>query len=306
MPVPNQRPDGKKLDWGQLASLRLRAQQLAEGIYFGLHASPRRGAGVEFGGHRTYVPGDDLRWLDRHALMRHARLLVREFESETDRNLYIVLDTTRSMDFSSNEATATKLNYACLLVAALTRIAIQGGDRVALSFLSGQRAPLRPMGGREAFERVLQAFDNLSADNDLTETPEQVTMTLAQIGQSAPRGSIILLCSDLLDLPEDTPSQLATLGSRRRTPIAVQILDSQEANFPLEGPVRLKSLEGDVRVETDATVAKADYLERLALLSERYQQALLPRGGRHLRITTDEDPVVGIHRILSAIRGLGA
>jgi hypothetical protein len=57
-----------KIDWGSLAPLRLRARVVAEGVYAGAHRSARRGAGVEFGGHRPYVPGDDLRWLDRASI----------------------------------------------------------------------------------------------------------------------------------------------------------------------------------------------------------------------------------------------
>ena len=53
------------IDWGRLAPLRLRARSIADGVYAGAHRSTRRGPGVEFGGHRPYVPGDDLRWIDR-------------------------------------------------------------------------------------------------------------------------------------------------------------------------------------------------------------------------------------------------
>src|SRR5262245_28474290 len=91
-------------DWSKLPSLRLRARSVADGVYAGLHRSPRRGAGVEFGGHREYVPGDDLRFVDRHALMRHGRLLIRQFETETDRTLCLVMDASGSMAFSSEQA----------------------------------------------------------------------------------------------------------------------------------------------------------------------------------------------------------
>src|SRR5262249_32964690 len=73
------------IDWGALAPLRLKARAVAEGVYAGMHRSARKGAGVEFGGQRPYVPGDDLRFFDRRALLRHDRLMVREFETETDR-----------------------------------------------------------------------------------------------------------------------------------------------------------------------------------------------------------------------------
>ncbi len=53
-----QNPIRGAIDWGKLAPLRLRARQIAEGVYAGLHRSALRGAGVEFGGYREYVPGD--------------------------------------------------------------------------------------------------------------------------------------------------------------------------------------------------------------------------------------------------------
>ncbi|MCP6756854.1 DUF58 domain-containing protein, partial [Klebsiella pneumoniae] len=79
----------------------------------------RRGAGVEFGGHRNYVPGDDLRFLDRHARMRHGLLLVREFETETDRALRLIVDASASMSFKSDQALGAKYAYAAVIAAAL-------------------------------------------------------------------------------------------------------------------------------------------------------------------------------------------
>jgi uncharacterized protein (DUF58 family) len=126
------------LDWGKLVPLRLKARSVADGVYAGGHRSPRRGGGIEFGGHRSYVPGDDLRWLDRHALMRHGRLLVREFETETDRALCLVVDASASMAYRSAKAPGAKLAYAALIAAALARIALAGSDPVALDWLGGE------------------------------------------------------------------------------------------------------------------------------------------------------------------------
>src|SRR5256885_6124730 len=104
----------RSIDWGAIAPLRLRARALADGVYAGAHRSLRRGPGVEFGGHRPYVPGDDLRWLDRRALLRHDKLIVREFETETDRGLRLIVDTSSSIKFRRREAPAAKLAYAAL------------------------------------------------------------------------------------------------------------------------------------------------------------------------------------------------
>ena len=41
--------------------MQLRARLVADGVFAGMHRSARRGSGVEFAGHRVYVPGDELR-----------------------------------------------------------------------------------------------------------------------------------------------------------------------------------------------------------------------------------------------------
>src|SRR6185437_2789215 len=110
--------------WGALAPLRLRARVVAEGVYAGTHRSFRKGAGIEFGGQRPYVPGDDLRFFDRRALLRHDKLMVREFETETDRALWLCLDATASMSFRGDGAPGAKVAFAGLCSAALARIAM--------------------------------------------------------------------------------------------------------------------------------------------------------------------------------------
>ena len=105
----------RSIDWGSLAPLRIRARMVAEGVWAGAHRSARKGAGVEFGGHRAYTPGDDLRHLDVRSLLRHDHLLVREFETETDRALRVVIDATASMSYRGKVAPGSKYAFAASL-----------------------------------------------------------------------------------------------------------------------------------------------------------------------------------------------
>jgi len=297
----------KSLDWGKLVPLRLRARSVADGVYAGGHRSPRRGAGIEFGGHRSYVPGDDLRYIDRHALMRHGRLLVREFETETDRALRLVLDASESMAFRGPKAPGAKLAYAALVAAALARISLAGGDPVALDWLGGHsRRALPAMGGREAFERILGALESVNAGGDLSFDHSAVDRSLAPVARHAGRGSIIVLLSDLLDLPEGTLDRFAALATRGRTVIAVRVLDPMEAGFPFEGPLRLRASEGREIVETDAESARTGYLEALERRARDWDSRLVPRGGRLVRATTDQDAVEVVRGVLRAAEGTPA
>jgi uncharacterized protein (DUF58 family) len=292
------------LDWGKLVPLELRARTVADGIYAGSHRSPRRGSGVEFGGHRAYVPGDDLRWLDRHALMRHGRLLVREFETETDRALRLVLDASASMAYRSGSAPAAKLAYAALLAAALARIAIAGGDPVALDWIGGESVrSLAATGARQAFDRVIAGLEAARPGGDLRTDLPAVERALAAVARNAGRGSVVVLFSDLVDLPAGTLDRLIALASRDRVVIAVQVLDPVEAQFPFEGALRLRASEGSVRVETDGLTARSGYFEALDEIRKTWSERLVSRGGRLVPSVTHDDPVEVVRAILRAAEG---
>jgi uncharacterized protein (DUF58 family) len=62
-------------------------------MYAGRNPSLRRGAGHDLFSMRDYQPQDDLRHIDWKATARSRRLTVREFTSEDERRITIVLDT---------------------------------------------------------------------------------------------------------------------------------------------------------------------------------------------------------------------
>jgi uncharacterized protein (DUF58 family) len=292
------------LDWGSLAPLRLRSKLVAEGVYAGGHRSARRGAGVEFGGHREYAPGDDLRWLDRRSLMRHERLLVRQFETETDRALRLVVDATASMGYRGSLAPGAKLAFAAVTAAALARIAIASGDPVGLTFLGGgpnvRNVPVS--GGREAFERILAALESCEAGGDALVDEALLDRALGGIARAARRGSIVIFLSDLLDLPAGATDRVAAVASRGRVIRVVQTLDPDEARLPFEGTVRLRGLEGGAVVETDVETTRERYLAALTSLQDTWEHALVARGGGLVRSETNEDPVRVVRAVVEAVR----
>jgi uncharacterized protein (DUF58 family) len=292
------------VDWGKLTPLKLRARVVADGVYAGGHRSVRRGAGVEFGGHRAYVPGDDLRFLDRHARMRHGVLLVREFETETDRALRLILDASASMGFRGEAAPLTKYEYAALLAAALGRIAIVGGDRVALDFIAGEHSlPLPSSGGRDAFDRLVGHLENAEAGGEADATT--LERALAPAHRHARRGAAAVVLSDLVDLPEGAADLVAGLTAIGRVLVVVRVLDPSEIDFPFRGPVTLRSLEGMAVVETEADGARNAYLAALSELTSAWETRLLGRGAHLVCASTGDDPVRVVQSILSALANAG-
>jgi uncharacterized protein (DUF58 family) len=292
------------IDWGELAPLRLRARQVAEGVYAGVHRSTLRGSGVEFGGYREYVPGDDLRWLDRRSLLRHDRLVVRQFETETDRVLTLLIDASASMGYRGSGAPAAKIAFASLLAAALGRVALAGGEPVGVSFVGGGPAvaPVARAGGRDQFERIVVALEQVETGGDARTDTAMVEKAVHSLVRSTRRGGIVIVLSDLLDLPDDAAERISAIAPSGRVLVVVQTLDPSEVAFPFTGTVRLRALEGATVIETDAATARDRYLEALDHLTRQWRDAVVGRGGRFLRAVTTDPPVQVVREIVRAVR----
>jgi uncharacterized protein (DUF58 family) len=294
-----------------LASLRARARSLADGLYGGLHRAERRGAGLEFAGHREYTPGDDLRHLDRHALLRHGRLLVREFHAETERATHVLLDASRSMHYPSDaSAPNRKLDLALLLGAALALLTEQSGDRLGVTLvLPESHRTLRAASGRAHLSYVLDELTRLEQSR-LAPKPslaegtgparERWRSTLGELGGLLPRGSSLFVLSDLLDFDVGLAADLAALSTRRREVCALELLDPSERDFAFEGPVRLLDEESGLEVETDAAGARGAYLEALAAHRATLREALAERGGRLVSAPTTARPTDVLLTLLRA------
>lgn len=301
-------------------TLRLSARGLAEGVHGGVHRAERKGSGIEFAGHRPYTPGDDLRHLDRHALLRHGRLMIREFHTDTDRAVHLIVDATPSMAYRSDaelwdRATGkrhsgllgerpTKLGRSALLAAAIALIARRAGDAVGLSMVSPPGAlprnvtTLRPRHGGETSEHLLSLLgDALSsppaaatslpaAERAPSQTPAW-SRVLSEAAAVLPRGALVFVFSDFLDFDATNLTQLTDLATRRRELCCVQVLDPAEISFPFTGPLRLRDPETSLEVETDAESARRTYLESLSRMNQRLKDALLNQGARFVPSSTE-------------------
>src|SRR5262244_1790803 len=89
----------------RIGSLDLMARTVVEGLINGLHRAPFFGASIDFAEHRGYVAGDDIRRVDWRLFARTDRYYVKQYEADTNTNLTVLLDISRSMSFSSGGVT---------------------------------------------------------------------------------------------------------------------------------------------------------------------------------------------------------
>src|SRR5262245_48220161 len=83
----------------RIGRLDLRARHIVEGFLSGMHRSPYFGQSVEFLQHREYVMGDELRHVDWKVWGRSDRLVVKQFEEDTNLRLTLAVDVSKSMRY---------------------------------------------------------------------------------------------------------------------------------------------------------------------------------------------------------------
>ena len=125
----------------KLEYLRVVARHQHQGRFAALTRSRKLGSGIDFADHRPYAPGDDFKDIDWNLFGRLDRFMIRLAEEDTELNIYLLVDVSRSMRFG----VPTKLEFACRVAAALSYVALAHLDRVHLfPFGANILPPLHP------------------------------------------------------------------------------------------------------------------------------------------------------------------
>lgn len=229
----------------RLSGMRLRSPRRGpETTMQGAHRGRRRGRSMEFSEHRDYVPGDDLRHLDWNAYARHERLVIKEFESELERTILVVVDLSASMS-------EPKRRLVLQLAAAFSWVGLLGQDRVALATLGPELRYHPPLRGRASWGRLM---------NWLAQAPvgerAALSSALPALARRLPRSSLVVALSDWLEA--DAASGLAFLQYRKHQLALLQVLDETDRDPPWFGPLQLRDVEtGESReVSVDAPVLR--------------------------------------------------
>ena len=124
-------------------------------LNYGIQRSKQKGLGSEFYGMRKYVFGDQYRLIDWKASARTQRLIVKEFESERDITVMILVDSSETMAGGAIEN--TKFEYAIRACMLLTRVALTRRDNVGVFTFSDKKnfKFLKPAGKEDQFYQVL-------------------------------------------------------------------------------------------------------------------------------------------------------
>ena len=278
----------------RLEQMQLIAARRAKSTAKGERKSRARGQSVEFADYRSYVPGDDLRYLDWALFGRLDKLFVRLYEEERELPVVIFLDGSESMTFGMPR----KFDFARQIAAAVGYIALCGFDRVSIRVF-----PALGEGGNSAVDgtapqsiarRALQSVrGKRSALGYLTNLQALEAGGVGDLASALKRGTgeikqtgAVLVISDFLD-PAGYETGLAAMVARGFHVTAIQVLAPAELSPSIHGDLKLIDSEtGAVQEVSFGKYRLAAYQKAVAGYIRQWEAFCKARGIRSLTVSS--------------------
>jgi uncharacterized protein (DUF58 family) len=287
------------LDPSALAALgrvEVVARWIVEGFLTGLHRSPRKGFSVEFAEHRAYQFGDEPRHIDWRIAARVDRWVVKQYEEETNLRATIVLDVSRSMQWTGDITRLTKLAYAERLTAALALLLLRQRDAVGLiRFDERVRSSLPPRVRTGHWRRLVSALDDPAGGRD-----SLAPAALEQAGRLIRRRGLVVLVSDLLLERADVLRVAKSLRVAGHHVVVLHIIDPAERELPDAGDAVFVDPETEASVPVTVADVRAAYRDTVTSAIAEWREELAAAGAVYEIVSTDQPFGIPLRRAFQA------
>jgi uncharacterized protein (DUF58 family) len=224
----------------RIGNLEILARTVVEGFINGLHRAPFFGASIDFAEHRGYVAGDDIRRVDWRLYARTDRYYVKQYEADTNTNLTVLFDVSKSMSFGSRGI--PKLEYAAFVAACLAYLAQRQRDRVGIITFDADIVTHVPPSAKH-FNVVLHTLDRAKA-----ERPGQLTAPFKKMAEHFKRRGLLLLISDFYEEPDAILEAIKPLKFLGNDLIVFHVLDPAELDFGYDDASSFEDLESGEQI----------------------------------------------------------
>ena len=258
--------------------------------YIGERKSFHSGKGNLFKDHNNYTPGDDFKDIDWKIYGRTDKLHVKRYEEDKSLAVHIVLDSSKSMDYSSGKI--KKFEYASMIGLAFAYMAMKKNERFVLTTFADSLDIFTPRKGRAQFVRAIDYLKGKMAGGK-TNFETSLLSYLKKIGS---RSMIIVVSDFFYDLGEIERS----LGRFKHCDIKlIQVLDDVECNFNLKGDLNLRDMETSQVIRTFIDgVTKRSYLKKKEEHNERLKWIADSLGAKCYSFSTEKPIFDAVFEVL--------
>lgn len=284
-----------------LDSISMRAKMIVEGYIIGQHRSPYHGFSVEFAEHRSYEPGDEVRHIDWKLYGKTNRLYVKRYEEETNLRAHLILDTSKSMAYTSGGV--SKLEYGSYLLAALSYLMISQQDAAGVVlFDESIRSFVPPKSTPSHLNTLLNVLDVKSPGVDTKIEP-----VLHEMAERIKKRGLVIIISDLFDEPNNIMNGLKHFRHSKQEVILFHVLDRNELEFDFNTRTRTKfiDMESGEEITTDPWHVQNDYKNLIKGLQDYYKSECRLNLIDYVPLFTDDSLDKGLSEYFNKRKRLG-
>ncbi|MBT4928075.1 DUF58 domain-containing protein [bacterium] len=282
-----------------LNSISMKAKLVVEGYIIGQHRSPYHGFSVEFSEHRSYEPGDEVKHIDWKLYGKTNRLYVKRYEEETNLRAHLILDTSKSMSYTSNKV--SKLDYGSYLLAALSYLMISQQDAAGVVLFDEKiRSFIPPKSTPSHLNTLLNVLDAPKPGNDT-----KIESVLHQMAERINKRGLVIIISDLLDEPKNILKGLKHFRHKKQEVILFHILDRNELEFEFENRTKFVDMESGEEITTDPWHIKNDYKNLILDIQKYYSRSCRLNKIDYVPLYTDDSLDKGLSEYFNKRQRLG-
>ena len=276
--------------------LRLMAEDIAEGMKSGNFRSLYRGQGIEFAGVREYNRGDDIRTIDWNVTARMGRPYIKIFEEERELQIFLIVDSSRSMQLEN--ATDRRTKYAAAAeTAALVAIAaeINACPTGAVFFDGAINFSAEPALGKENTMQILNHLDRLPPSPVSGSVLPNAITAAAKVLR---KRTLVFILSDFRCADWEKP--LINLAQKNDV-IAINLHDATDEELPSLGTVKFMDVETGRKMSlpSSSTAFKKEWRNYNEMNQNRWQDFCIKHGIMPVILDTKTEPVQVLNQIFA-------
>ena len=276
--------------------LRLMAENIAEGMKSGNFRSLYRGQGIEFAGVREYNRGDDIRTIDWNVTARMGRPYIKIFEEERELQIFLIVDSSRSMQLETAADRRTKY-AAAAEAAALVAIAaeINACPAGAVFFDGAINFSAEPALGKENTMQILNHLDRLP------ESPVSGSVlpgAITAVAKVLRKRTLVFILSDFRCAGWEKP--LINLAQKNDV-IAINLHDATDEELPSLGTVKFMDVETGRKMSlpSSSPAFKKEWRNYNEMNQNRWQDFCIKHGIMPVILDTKTEPVQVLNQIFA-------
>tara|TARA_A100001015_G_scaffold67050_1_gene74239 strand:- start:6270 stop:7169 length:900 start_codon:yes stop_codon:yes gene_type:complete len=280
------------IEIAKLNNISIKAKFVVEGYLLGLHKSPYHGYSVEFAEHRSYEAGDEIKKIDWKLFGKTDRYYIKEYEEETNLRSYIILDTSKSMNFSN--ASISKLDYGSLIASSLSYLMLKQRDAVSLTLFDEKiKDFIPPKSNPNHINLIFSKLDKIISGNNTN-----ISTILHELALKLKQRGLIILISDLLDNPKEILSGLKHFLYNKHEIIVFHLFNPKELNLDFSSRIKFKDLETGKEITTDPWLIKSDYEELTNEFQNYYKKEMGNNKIDYIQLSTEQSLGFALNKYL--------